>query len=463
MGVLTTDQQAVYDAVMEQLSGGASAVENLSRVSAVGNEDTSLPVVTSNGQLVTILIGTLVALSAQNLSQSLALWAGPASPSTVPGSSPYNKVYLACESGSYSNFLDEAGHVITLEDGEVALIRRKATYWEKETLALLNKAFALAAAENANDAADAVLAWFGEDDSHGIRKTWSDWFSNSLSTGVRKVWTTWFGASASAGVQKTWSDWFEDIKSSWRAWFGATSSAGIRKTWSDWFGASDSAGVRKVWSDWFTPVQSDWSDWFSDTLVTGIRKVWSSWFASVQYDWSTWFSAASSDFNSSVSAALTAANAASNEAQGLSALKRDCLNATGAANAAAQSANEARSSVEDAVRALSGEASTVPVRMEVYLLDSISLKNTVPQKVGVKLYPTYIHQNVLFQKVSGTSVMVNPSGDIAVLGTGQTVYWVVPSGNISLWRQVTVNVRGPRMRLTSTGKIRLNSGKIRIV
>ena len=97
------------------------------------------------------------------------------------------------------------------------------------------------------------------------------------------------------------------------------------------------------------------------------------------------------------------------------------------------------------------------------MLETISIKNKVDQRMGVQLYPTYVMQNVLFQRVSGDCVLVNPSGDIAVLGTGQTVYWVVPPGNTSLWQRVTVNVRGPRLRLTSTGKIRLNSGKIRIV
>ena len=489
MSGLSNDQQEVYEAVLAALATDRSSVDSLDKVSAVGNEDTSLPVVTSNGQLVTILIGTLVALSAQNLSQSLALWAGPASPSTDPGSSPYNKVYLACESGSYSNFLDEDGHVITLEDGEVALIRRKTTYWEKETLALLNKAFALAAAENANAAADAVLTWFGEDDSHGIRKTWSDWFSNTLSTGVRKVWTTWFGASASAGVQKTWSDWFEDIKSSWSAWFGATSSAGIRKTWSDWlsetqsawstwFGEDDSHGIRKTWSDWLSDTQSAWSTWFGASTSAGVRKAWSDWFNDIKSSWTawfgsdsehgirgefiTWFRSASSGVNDAISSAGVAARAANDEAQNLAALKRDCTDSAAAAIAAAQEANEQADLAESIIRELSAEASVTPDRMVVVVQDPISVRNHASLKVGVTLYPTFVMQNYIIQHWDGDSAAVDPLGNIVIRKVGQTRIWVIPTGNTSLAQQVSVNVREPRLRFTSTGKLRLTGSALRI-
>ena len=466
MSTLTTEQQriydAVYDAVMEALSGGASAVENLTAVSAVGNEDTSLPVVNAQGQLVTILIGTLVALSAQNLSQTLALWAGPAQPSTDPGVSPYNKVYLAAVSGNYTNFLNEAGQVITLAEGEVALLRRAGTYWVKETLALLNKAFALAAAENANDAADAVLTWFGEDDSHGIRKTWSDWFSNTLSTGVRKVWTTWFGASASAGVRKTWSDWFKDIKSSWSAWFGATSSAGIRKTWSDWlsetqsawstwFGASTSAGVRKAWSDWFNDIKSSWTVWFGSDSEHGIRG-----------EFITWFRSASSGVNDAISSAGVAARAANDEAQNLAALKRDCTDSVAVAIAAAQEANEQADLAESIIRELSAEASVTPDRMVVVVQDPISVRNHASLKVGVTLYPTFVMQNYIIQHWDGDSAAVDPLGNIVIRKVGQTRIWVIPTGNTSLAQQVSVNVREPRLRFTSTGKLRLTGSALRI-
>ena len=403
MSGLSNDQQEVYEAVLAALATDRSSVDSLDKVSAVGNEDTSLPVVTSNGQLVTILIGTLVALSAQNLSQSLALWAGPASPSTDPGSSPYNKVYLACESGSYSNFLDEDGHVITLEDGEVALIRRKTTYWEKETLALLNKAFALAAAENANAAADAVLTWFGEDDSHGIRKTWSDWLSDTQS-----AWSTWFGASTSAGVRKAWSDWFNDIKSSWTAWFGSDSEHGIRG------------------------------------------------------EFITWFRSASSGVNDAISSAGVAARAANDEAQNLAALKRDCTDSAAAAIAAAQEANEQADLAESIIRELSAEASVTPDRMVVVVQDPISVRNHASLKVGVTLYPTFVMQNYIIQHWDGDSAAVDPLGNIVIRKVGQTRIWVIPTGNTSLAQQVSVNVREPRLRFTSTGKLRLTGSALRI-
>ena len=439
MSALTTEQQriydAVYDAVMEALSGGASAVENLTAVSAVGNEDTSLPVVNAQGQLVTILIGTLVALSAQNLSQTLALWAGAAQPSTDPGVSPYNKVYLAAVSGNYTNFLNEAGQVITLAEGEVALLRQTGTYWVKETLALLNKAFALAAAENANDAADTVLTWFGEDDSHGIRKTWSDWFSNTLSTGVRKVWTTWFGATSSAGIRKTWSDWLSDTQSAW----------------STWFGASTSAGVRKAWSDWFNDIKSSWTAWFGSDSEHGIRG-----------EFITWFRSASSGVNDAISSAGVAALAANDEAQNLAALKRDCTDSAAAAIAAAQEANEQADLAESIIRELSAEASVTPDRMVVVVQDPISVRNHASLKVGVTLYPIFVMQNYIIQHWDGDSAAVDPLGNIVIRKVGQTRIWVIPTGNTSLAQQVSVNVREPRLRFTSTGKLRLTGSALRI-
>lgn len=161
--------------------------------------------------------------------------------------------------------------------------------------------------------------------------------------------------------------------------------------------------------------------------------------------------------------AAQAAENANAEAQNLSGLKTDCLNATGAAQSAAQNAGEKMTEIDALVKTINGESSAAPVRMTVSVLDTISTKNKEQQRVKVQLYPTYVMQNVLYQKVSGSSVMVNPSGVIIVTGTGESVFWIIPPQNTELWQQVSVTVRGPRVRLSRSGKMRLNGGRIRIV
>ena len=167
--------------------------------------------------------------------------------------------------------------------------------------------------------------------------------------------------------------------------------------------------------------------------------------------------------NTQAGRAAQAAENANAEAQNLSGLKTDCLNATGAAQSAAQNAGEKMTEIDALVKTISGESSAAPVKMTVSVLSSISTKNKEHQRVSVQLYPTYVMQNVLYQKVSGTSVMIDPSGGIMVIGTGESVFWIIPPQNTELWQQVSVNVRGPRLRLSRSGKIRLNGGRIRIV
>lgn len=103
-----------------------------------------------------------------------------------------------------------------------------------------------------------------------------------------------------------------------------------------------------------------------------------------------------------------------------------------------------------------------PSRMVVKVPESVSLKST-KSFLRALLYPSSVPQNVIFQKVSGTSAVVNPSGEIFALETGESVFWVIPLQNTSLWRQVSINVRHPRMRLTGSGRLRLGTTGIRTV
>ncbi|MCM1439274.1 MAG: hypothetical protein NC131_08770 [Roseburia sp.] len=164
---------------------------------------------------------------------------------------------------------------------------------------------------------------------------------------------------------------------------------------------------------------------------------------------------------SSADAAATAANkaaaAANAEAQNLSTLKSETQGAQSAANAAAQTAGEKITELEALMKAISGESQAAPVTLEVAAPTTISAKNKVGQRIEARLQPSYVMQNILYQRDEGESLKVDPTGNLTVKGTGTTTFHVIPTGNTSLWKAVSVTVREPRMRLTGSGRIRLSS------
>jgi hypothetical protein len=174
--------------------------------------------------------------------------------------------------------------------------------------------------------------------------------------------------------------------------------------------------------------------------------------------------------NNATTAANTAANkanqasaSANTEVENLTTLKNECSSMASAAQSAAQSAEEKIVQMESLMNDFSVESQSVPVRMVLSYPSEISTRNNLAQKISAVLYPTYGLQNVLFQREDGTSLRVNPSGDLTVKSTGTTTFYVIPTQNTSLWQEISISVRSPRMRLTSSGKIRLCGSKIRIV
>ncbi|MBR0049004.1 MAG: hypothetical protein IJP74_06780 [Prevotella sp.] len=256
------------------------------------------------------------------------------------------------------------------------------------------------------------------------------------------------------------SSWFSTFRATVESWYSNENdpnNPGIVQIWNSFKSAADS---------WKSLAESKFDTFFGTNDDAGIQGLWKRFFLKSQSD----FQAATSSADNAALAASTqagraaqAAEKANAEAQNLSGLKTDCLNATGAAQSAAQNAGEKMTEIDALVKTINGESSAAPVRMTVSVLETISTKNKEQQHVKVQLYPTYVMQNVLYQKVSGSSVMINPSGVILVTGTGESVFWIIPPQNTELWQQVNVNVRGPRIRLSRSGKMRLNSGRIRIV
>ena len=171
---------------------------------------------------------------------------------------------------------------------------------------------------------------------------------------------------------------------------------------------------------------------------------------------------ATSNANSAANNANIAATAANQSATNLSAIKSECQDATSRCNSTNATAEEKIVAMDAVLKSISAESQAAPVKLEVSVPESISTKNKVVQRIGFRLYPTYVMQNVLFQRVSGESVMANPSGILSVNGTGTTKFYVIPPQNTEVWKEVDVTVRQPLIRLTSSGMMRLGS-KIRIV
>lgn len=171
---------------------------------------------------------------------------------------------------------------------------------------------------------------------------------------------------------------------------------------------------------------------------------------------------ATANANSAANNANVAATAANQSATNLSTIKAECQDATSRCNSTNATAEEKIVAMDAVLKSISAESQAAPVRLEVSVPESISTKNKVVQRIGFKLYPTYVMQNVLFQRVSGESVTANPSGILSVKGTGTTKFYVIPPQNTEVWKEVDVTVRQPLVRLTSSGKMRLGS-KIRIV
>lgn len=133
---------------------------------------------------------------------------------------------------------------------------------------------------------------------------------------------------------------------------------------------------------------------------------------------------------------------------------------TASTNAAAEAEIEKMKVLQQSITA---EASLSPSKMELTYLKEICTMNRVPQKIRVRLYPTFALQNYLFLPGGGESISVEPDGSLTVNKIGATRIHVIPTGATGIYQTITINVRGPKMRLTGNGKIRLSNGKIRLI
>lgn len=157
-----------------------------------------------------------------------------------------------------------------------------------------------------------------------------------------------------------------------------------------------------------------------------------------------------------------AATRAANAANDADTAKTEALQAVGRADTVTGEASQKIVEMDALSKAVAGYINAAPVRMSVSVPVSISTKNKVRQKIGITFFPSYCLKNALYQKISGSSVDADPSGNLKVTGIGKSSFYVIPTQNTELWQKVDITVRTPLIRL-SNGKMRLNGGKIRIV
>lgn len=171
---------------------------------------------------------------------------------------------------------------------------------------------------------------------------------------------------------------------------------------------------------------------------------------------------AADDANKAASLANTAAATATAEA---AEAKKQATDAQKKSLQAEEAATRADAKIAQ-MDSLAGQIATgfiAPSRMNLSYPADISIRNKAKLKIAADILPAYLPQSVLYQRVEGDSVMSDPSGNLTVKGEGKTKFWVIPTANTPLWREVNITVRQPYMRLSASGKIRKNGNKIRIV
>lgn len=170
-----------------------------------------------------------------------------------------------------------------------------------------------------------------------------------------------------------------------------------------------------------------------------------------------------SNATSAASKATSAADTANKEAALVNAAKTEALAAASRANTTATTAEAEIEKMKQLQQSISGSASLSPTKMELTYLKEMSIRNTFPQKIGVRLLPSYSLQNVLFLSAGGDAVEVDPSGSLKVVHTGESQIHVIPTGATHLYQTVRITVRQPNVRLCSGGLRLTSNGTIRLI
>ena len=125
-------------------------------------------------------------------------------------------------------------------------------------------------------------------------EAWADWLNNhkqQIIDATNYALQQGDYAKTQGDHAKTQGEAAEGIYNEVSAWYGEDDQHGIRKTWVDWladkladWGAWKTARLTD-YNQWKAGLNTDFADWFSDTLESGVRYIWNTWFAARLQDW----------------------------------------------------------------------------------------------------------------------------------------------------------------------------------
>ncbi|WP_278752537.1 hypothetical protein [Alistipes putredinis] len=170
---------------------------------------------------------------------------------------------------------------------------------------------------------------------------------------------------------------------------------------------------------------------------------------------------AASNANTKATAADGAATAASQAAANANAKAAEAgskaADANNAASIAQQTTSEARATIvrlEELEQSLVGQYKMIPTDMVLEYPSRITLRNTVPNKIGYSLLPTNTGRNVLFLG-DDNAVSVVPDGSLIVRKPGISKIHVIPTENTALYKTIEITVVEPVLRKVKASSLRI--------
>lgn len=139
--------------------------------------------------------------------------------------------------------------------------------------------------------------------------------------------------------------------------------------------------------------------------------------------------------------------------------------ATEAAAAQCQATEATRTLVEELTATLQAAAISQPEPQKVvidYAPQEVTMRNDVHPKIKARAVPGYAEGGVLFI-ADGRALIITPDGTITPVAPGESIVNVVAITNSTIYKQLTIAVVPPRIRMTGTGGMRLDAnGNIRL-
>lgn len=136
-----------------------------------------------------------------------------------------------------------------------------------------------------------------------------------------------------------------------------------------------------------------------------------------------------------------------------------------AAKAAAeiQKSEQTRALVESLVAKLSTQNLNAPERVDITAVPAVvTITNTIPQKIDAALFPRFGLGSVLFIS-DHKAIEVTPDGLVRPVALGRSTVHAVATADTSVYKSLCIEVVPPRLRLSASGTLRLDSaGNIRL-